>query len=44
MINNVFEKVNDIRDQLYFFSLKEIKNLNEQEIKKKISNFKKNEI
>ena len=42
-IQNVFEKSNDIRDQLYFFDLKEIINLSEQKIKKKINFIKKNE-
>ena len=43
-IQNVFEKSNDIRDQLYFFDLKEIINLNNQKIKKKTDIIKKNEI
>ena len=42
-IQNVFEKSNDIRDQLYFFDLKEIINLSEQKIKKRINIIKKNE-
>ena len=42
-IQNVFEKSNDIRDQLYFFDLKEIINLSEQKIKKRINFIKKNE-
>ena len=42
-IQNVFEKSNDIRDQLYFFDLKEIINLGEQKIKIKINIIKKNE-
>ena len=42
-IQNVFEKSNDIRDQLYFFDLKEIINFNKHKIKKKIDNIKKNE-
>ena len=43
-LENVFEKSNDIRDELYFFSLKEIINLNNKEIKNKIIMCKKNEI
>ena len=42
-IQNVFEKSNDIRDELYFFDLKEIINLSEQKIKKRIDIIKKNE-
>ena len=42
-IQNVFEKSNDIRDQLYFFDLKEIINFNKHKIKKKIDIIKKNE-
>ena len=42
-IENVFGKSNDIRDQLYFFDLKEIINLNNQKIKKKLDVIKKNE-
>lgn len=42
-IQNVFEKSNDIRDQLYFFDLKEIINLNIQKIKKRTDIIKKNE-
>ena len=42
-IQNVFGKSNDIRDLLYFFDLKEIINLSNQKIKKKIDVIKKNE-
>ena len=42
-IENVFGKSNDIRDQLYFFDLKEIINLSNQKIKKKLDVIKKNE-
>ena len=42
-IENVFGKSNDIRDLLYFFDLKEIINLSNQKIKKKIDVIKKNE-
>ncbi len=42
-IQNVFEKSNDIRDQLYFFDLKEIINFSKHKIKKKIDIIKKNE-
>ena len=43
-IQNVFEKSNDIRDQLYFFDLKEIIDLNKLKIKKRTDIIKKNEI
>ncbi len=42
-IENVFGKSNDIRDQLYFFDLKEIINLSNQKLEKKIHMIKKNE-
>jgi dTDP-4-amino-4,6-dideoxygalactose transaminase len=42
-IENVFAKSNDIRDQLYFFDLKEIINYSEKKIKKRINITKKNE-
>jgi dTDP-4-amino-4,6-dideoxygalactose transaminase len=42
-IENVFGKSNDIRDQLYFFDLREIINLSNQKLKKKIDVIKKNE-
>ncbi len=42
-IQNIFEKSNDIRDELYFFDLKEIINQSQQKIKKKIDFIKKNE-
>ena len=42
-IENVFGKSNDIRDQLYFFDLKEIINLSNQKIKKKLDMINKNE-
>ena len=42
-IENVFGKSNDIRDQLYFFDLREIINLSNQKIKKKIDVIKNNE-
>ena len=40
---NVFGKSNDLRDQLYFFDLKQIKNLNVNHINDKIISIKKNE-
>lgn len=43
-IDNVFEKSNDLRDELYFFDLKEIINFSEYKIKKKLILLKKNEI
>ena len=43
ILENVFEKSNDIRDQLYFFSLKEVINLSNKEIKNRITMFSKNE-
>ena len=42
-IRNVFDKSNDIRDQLYFFDLKKIINLSNQNIRKKIEVIIKNE-
>ena len=42
-IENVFGRSNDIRDQLYFFDLKEIVNLSNQKIKKKLDMINKNE-
>ena len=40
---DVFGKSNDLRDQLYFFDLKQIKNLNLNHINDKIISIKKNE-
>ncbi len=40
-IEKVFEKSNDLRDQLYFFDLKEIINLSKTKIKKKLDIVKK---
>ena len=42
-IEDVFGKSNDFRDQLYFFDLREIINLSNQKIKKKLNMIKKNE-
>ena len=42
-LDNLFTNSNDIRDQLYFFSLKEILNSSFSNIKNKIYKFKKNE-
>ncbi len=42
-LSNVFDKSNDLRDQFYFFDLKQIKNSNINLIKNKIILVKKNE-
>ena len=39
-LEKVFQKSNDLRDQLYFFDLKEIINLNKNKITHKIKIFK----